>query len=200
MISTASATEDSRYPIKHEVNAMAKRLVKYYAMIRQVIKQKAKVPPLKKPQDAEINSDVAATDYDDDSSASTIILERSPVSPMGTLVLDLPPRASIPVQHQDSSDEAWRGHPVVPSYPSFPPLTQALTCLLQYLTCLLQYLYPGPSLHSSSDRPFACMVFLRMTPSLFETLSLNWLTLSLLLTRSQFLTFARLPRPGDLSF
>lgn len=67
----------------------------------------AKVPPLKKPQqDVEINSDVAATDYNGDSSASTIILERSPASPMGTLVLDLPPRASIPVQHQDSSDEA----------------------------------------------------------------------------------------------
>ncbi|CAB1440599.1 unnamed protein product [Pleuronectes platessa] len=34
MISIARATEDSRYPTKHEVNAMAKRLVDYYPMIK----------------------------------------------------------------------------------------------------------------------------------------------------------------------
>ncbi|KAJ8388759.1 hypothetical protein AAFF_G00129920 [Aldrovandia affinis] len=34
MISIARATEDSRYPSKHEVNAMAKRLVEYYPMIK----------------------------------------------------------------------------------------------------------------------------------------------------------------------
>ncbi|KAI3353876.1 hypothetical protein L3Q82_005083 [Scortum barcoo] len=34
MISIARATEDSRYPTKHEVNAMAKRLLEYYPMIK----------------------------------------------------------------------------------------------------------------------------------------------------------------------
>ncbi|KAJ8362464.1 hypothetical protein AAFF_G00373800 [Aldrovandia affinis] len=34
MISIARATEDSRYPSKHEVNAMAARLVEYYPMIK----------------------------------------------------------------------------------------------------------------------------------------------------------------------
>ncbi|TKS66016.1 hypothetical protein D9C73_000072 [Collichthys lucidus] len=34
MISIARATEDCRYPTKHEVNAMAKRLVDYYPMIK----------------------------------------------------------------------------------------------------------------------------------------------------------------------
>lgn len=34
MISIARATEDCRYPTKHEVNAMAKRLVEYYPMIK----------------------------------------------------------------------------------------------------------------------------------------------------------------------
>ncbi|KAF7641892.1 hypothetical protein LDENG_00269040 [Lucifuga dentata] len=38
MISIAKATEDSKYPSKHEDNAMAKRLVEYYDK-RQVIKQ-----------------------------------------------------------------------------------------------------------------------------------------------------------------
>ncbi|KAF7644113.1 hypothetical protein LDENG_00227740 [Lucifuga dentata] len=114
MISIARATEDSRYPSKHEVNAMAKRLVEYYPMIKgrssnsewehvakKLMKRlsnvksprKAKVPPSKKPrQDGEIDTDVVTSDYDGDSSASTIILERSP--------------ASSPVQHRDSSDEA----------------------------------------------------------------------------------------------
>ncbi|KAJ8390047.1 hypothetical protein AAFF_G00410110 [Aldrovandia affinis] len=118
MISIARATEDSRYPSKHEVNAMAKRLVEYYPMIKdrssssntewehvskKLMKRlsnvrsprKAKVPPSKKPrQDGDIYADVSTSDYDGDSSASTIILEKSPV------------RASTPVQHQDSSDEA----------------------------------------------------------------------------------------------
>lgn len=35
MISIARATEDSRYPSKHEVNALAKRLVEYYPMIKR---------------------------------------------------------------------------------------------------------------------------------------------------------------------
>lgn len=34
MISIARAAEDSRYPTTHEVNAMAKRLVEYYPMIK----------------------------------------------------------------------------------------------------------------------------------------------------------------------
>lgn len=34
MISIARATEDSRYPSKHEVNAMAKRLVECYPMVK----------------------------------------------------------------------------------------------------------------------------------------------------------------------
>ncbi|CAG5850998.1 unnamed protein product, partial [Menidia menidia] len=105
MIAIARATEDCRYPTKHEVNAMAKRLVDYYPMIKEkssnsewehVAKKlmkrlsnvrsprKAKAPPSKKPrQDVEVTSDISTTDYDGDSSASTIILERSPVSPMG---------------------------------------------------------------------------------------------------------------------
>ncbi|XP_078023648.1 uncharacterized protein LOC144462870 [Epinephelus lanceolatus] len=127
MISIARATEDCRYPTKHEVNAMAKRLVEYYPMIKdrssnsdwehvakKLMKRlsnvrspwKAKVPPSKKPrQDMEVSSDVSTTDYDGDSSASTIILERSPISPMGIPVLDPSPRASTPLQSQDSSDE-----------------------------------------------------------------------------------------------
>ncbi|CAG5893726.1 unnamed protein product, partial [Menidia menidia] len=105
MIAIARATEDCRYPTKHEVNAMAKRLVDYYPIIKEkssksewehVAKKlmkrlsnvrsprKAKAPPSKKPrQDVEVTSDISTTDYDGDSSASTIILERSPVSPMG---------------------------------------------------------------------------------------------------------------------
>ncbi|KAM9733329.1 uncharacterized protein ACNS7B_015472 [Menidia menidia] len=127
MIAIARATEDCRYPTKHEVNAMAKRLVDYYPMIKEkssnsewehVAKKlmkrlsnvrsprKAKAPPSKKPrQDVEVTSDISTTDYDGDSSASTIILERSPVSPMGISVIDLSPRASTPLQSRDSSDE-----------------------------------------------------------------------------------------------
>ncbi|XP_073318839.1 uncharacterized protein [Pagrus major] len=124
MISIARATEDSRYPTKHEVNAMAKRLVDYYPMIKdrssnnewehvakKLMKRlsnvrspkKAKGPPSKKPRQ-EVSSDVATTDYDGDSSTSTIILERSPVSPMG-IPVDLSPRTSTPAQNRNSSDE-----------------------------------------------------------------------------------------------
>ncbi|XP_035806358.1 uncharacterized protein LOC111571818 [Amphiprion ocellaris] len=110
MISIARATEDFRYPSKHEVNAMAKRLVEYYPMItgrcgewehvaKKLMKRlsnvksprKAKGPPSKKPrQDGD--ADAATTDYDGDSSGSTIILS--------------PARASTPVEQQGSSDEA----------------------------------------------------------------------------------------------
>ncbi|XP_056232240.1 uncharacterized protein LOC130169474 [Seriola aureovittata] len=124
MISIARATEDSRYPTTHEVNAMAKRLVEYYPMIKDrssnsewehVAKKlrkrlsnvrsprKAKGPPSKKPLQ-EVSSDVSTTDYDGDSSAPTIILEQSAVSPMGMSV-DLSPRTSTPAQNRDSSNE-----------------------------------------------------------------------------------------------
>ncbi|XP_056232247.1 uncharacterized protein LOC130169477 isoform X2 [Seriola aureovittata] len=124
LISIARATEDSRYPTTHEVNAMAKRLVEYYPMIKDrssnsewehVAKKlrkrlsnvrsprKAKGPPSKKPLQ-EVSSDVSTTDYDGDSSAPTIILEQSAVSPMGMSV-DLSPRTSTPAQNRDSSNE-----------------------------------------------------------------------------------------------
>ncbi|XP_073336348.1 uncharacterized protein [Pagrus major] len=124
MISIARATEDSRYPTKHEVNAMAKRLMDYYPMIKdrssnnewehvakKLMKRlsnvrspkKAKGPPSKKPRQ-EVSSDVATTDYDGDSSTSTIILERSPVNTMG-IPVDLSPRTSTPAQNRNSSDE-----------------------------------------------------------------------------------------------
>ncbi|KAM3583192.1 uncharacterized protein V6R79_014190 [Siganus canaliculatus] len=127
MISIARATDDCRYPTKHEVHAMAKRLVEYYPMIKdrtsnsdwenvakKLMKRlsnvksprKAKVPPSKKPrQDFDVSSDLSNTDYDGDSSASTIILEQSHV-PMGIPVHSPSPRASTPLQSQDSSDEA----------------------------------------------------------------------------------------------
>ena len=83
---------------------VAKKLMKRLSNVRSP--RKAKVPPSKKPrQDVEVSSDVSTTDYDGDSSASTIILERSPMSPMGIPVLDPSPRASTPLQSQDSSDE-----------------------------------------------------------------------------------------------
>lgn len=72
---------------------VAKKLMKRLSNVRSP--RTAKVPPSKKPrQDGENDADVTTSDYDGDSSASTIILEKSPV------------RASTPVQHQDSSDEA----------------------------------------------------------------------------------------------
>lgn len=83
---------------------VAKKLMKRLSNVRSP--RKATVPPSKKPrQDVEVSSDISTTDYDGDSSASTIILERSPVSPMGIPVLDPSPRASTPLQSQDSSDE-----------------------------------------------------------------------------------------------
>lgn len=85
---------------------VAKKLMKRLSNVRSP--RKAKVPPSKKPrQDAEVISDISTTDYDGDSSASTIILERSPVSAMGIPVLDLSTRTSTPLQSQDSSDETY---------------------------------------------------------------------------------------------
>jgi hypothetical protein len=85
---------------------VAKKLMKRLSNVRSP--RKAKVPPSKKTrQDTEVSSDISTTDdvYDGDSSASTIILEHSPISPMGIPVLDLSTRASTPLQSQDSSDE-----------------------------------------------------------------------------------------------
>ncbi|CAL8291699.1 unnamed protein product [Gadus morhua 'NCC'] len=109
MISIARATEDARYPTKPEVNAMAKRLVEYYPMVKdwehvakKMIKRLSNVkspkkanPPAKK-QRRECG-EISTSDYDGDSSASTVILHRSPV------------RASTPVQDLDSSDECGSG-------------------------------------------------------------------------------------------
>uniref|UniRef100_A0A0F8BWI1 Uncharacterized protein n=1 Tax=Larimichthys crocea TaxID=215358 RepID=A0A0F8BWI1_LARCR len=85
---------------------VAKKLMKRLSNVRSP--RKAKVPLSKKTrQDTEVSSDISTTDdvYDGDSSASTIILEHSPISPMGIPVLDLSTRASTPLQSQDSSDE-----------------------------------------------------------------------------------------------
>lgn len=80
---------------------VAKKLMKRLSNVRSP--RKATVPPSKKPQrDVEVNPDVSTSDYDGDSSASTIILERPPVSPVG---IPVSPRASTPLQSQDSSDE-----------------------------------------------------------------------------------------------
>ncbi|XP_056431932.1 uncharacterized protein LOC130370251 isoform X2 [Gadus chalcogrammus] len=90
MISIARATEDARYPTKPEVNAMAKRLVEYYPMVKdwehvakKMIKRLSNVkspkkanPPAKK-QRRECG-EISTSDYDGDSSASTVILHRSP--------------------------------------------------------------------------------------------------------------------------
>ncbi|XP_062422198.1 uncharacterized protein LOC119219433 [Pungitius pungitius] len=103
MIAIARATEDARYPTKPEVNAMAKRLVEYYPMVQHweyvakklmkrlsnVKSPKKAVPPAKK-QRQEIE-EMTTSDYDGDSSASTVILQQSPV------------RASTPVQHLNNS-------------------------------------------------------------------------------------------------
>ncbi|KAG9334817.1 hypothetical protein JZ751_006447, partial [Albula glossodonta] len=73
---------------------VAKKLMKRLSNIKSPVK--AKGPPSKKPcQDVEIDANGTATsDYDGDSSTSTVILEKSPV------------RASTPVQHRDNSDGA----------------------------------------------------------------------------------------------
>ncbi|XP_063751442.1 uncharacterized protein LOC134872193 [Eleginops maclovinus] len=104
MISIARATDDARYPTRPEVDAMAKRLVEYYPMLKhwehvakKLMKRlsnvrspmKPKAPLSKKPRE-EFDT---ISDHDADSSASTAILDESPV------------RASTPVQLLDS-DEA----------------------------------------------------------------------------------------------
>ncbi|CAI5677934.1 unnamed protein product [Oreochromis niloticus] len=112
MISIARAAEDSRYPSKHEVDAMAKRLMEYYPMLKETCGEwehvakklmkrlsnvksprKGKKPPAKKPR-KDGNESIAKSDSSGESSASTIILDQSPVRSMGT-----------PVHHQDGSDE-----------------------------------------------------------------------------------------------
>lgn len=62
---------------------VAKKLMKRLSNVRSP--RKSKVPPSKKPQQ-EVSLDIESTDYDADSSASTIIYERSPISPNGILV------------------------------------------------------------------------------------------------------------------
>ncbi|TKS90339.1 hypothetical protein D9C73_024471 [Collichthys lucidus] len=94
---------------------MAKRLVDYYPMIKgqssntheETLKCQKSKEGHRTRQDTEVSSDISTTDdvYDGDSSASTIILEHSPISPMGIPVLDLSTRASTPLQSQDTSDE-----------------------------------------------------------------------------------------------
>ncbi|KAI9537913.1 hypothetical protein NQZ68_020895 [Dissostichus eleginoides] len=112
MISIARASEDCRYPSKHEEH-VAKKLQKRLSNVRSP--RKSKVPPSKKPRrDQEMDADITTSDYDGDSSASKIILERSPAaSPparASTSSSASPPaRASIPappVPDQDSSDKA----------------------------------------------------------------------------------------------
>lgn len=84
---------------------VAKKLMKRLSNIRSP--RKAKVPPSKKRRQ-EVSLDIESTDYDADSSASTILLERSPISPKG-IPVDMSPRASTPMRnidpYQDSSDE-----------------------------------------------------------------------------------------------
>ncbi|XP_026114057.1 uncharacterized protein LOC113109002 isoform X2 [Carassius auratus] len=120
MISIARASSDDyKYPTKHEVIAMAKRLVEYYPMIKdkstgsshewdtvakKLLKRlsnirspvKAKHPPSKRVRLNEVPSAAVASDYDADSSASTVHL-----SP--------PSRSSTPQQENDSIDEASDG-------------------------------------------------------------------------------------------
>lgn len=98
MISIARASSDDyKYPTKHEVLAMAKRLVEYYPMIKdkstgssqewdtvakKLMKRlsnirspvKAKHPPSKRARLDEEPSAAVASDYDADSSASTLNL------------------------------------------------------------------------------------------------------------------------------
>ncbi|CAM4575146.1 unnamed protein product [Leuciscus chuanchicus] len=117
MISIARASSDDyKYPTKHEVLAMAKRLVEYYPMIKdkstgsshewdtvakKLMKRlsnirspvKAKPPHSKRARLDEEPSAAVASDYDADSSASTLHL-----SP--------PSKSSTPRQETDSIDEA----------------------------------------------------------------------------------------------
>ncbi|XP_057184432.1 uncharacterized protein LOC130550915 [Triplophysa rosa] len=117
MISIARASSDDyKYPTKHEVIAMAKRLVEYYPMIKDkstgsrhewdtvaknLLKRfsnirspvKAKRPPSKTARQDREPSAAVASDYDADSCASTVNL-----SP--------PSRSSTPRPENDSIDEA----------------------------------------------------------------------------------------------
>ncbi|KAK1891622.1 Kynurenine/alpha-aminoadipate aminotransferase mitochondrial [Dissostichus eleginoides] len=103
--------EQKRLGNEHE--HVAKKLQKRLSNVRSP--RKSKVPPSKKPRrDQEMDADITTSDYDGDSSASKIILERSPAaSPparASTSSSASPPaRASIPappVPDQDSSDKA----------------------------------------------------------------------------------------------
>ncbi|KAL1252310.1 hypothetical protein QQF64_020106 [Cirrhinus molitorella] len=120
MISIARASSDDyKYPTKHEVIAMARRLVEYYPMIKdkstgsrhewdtvakKLLKRlsnirspmKAKQPPSKRARQDREPSAAVASDYDADSSASTVNL-----SP--------PSRSSTPQQENDSISEASDG-------------------------------------------------------------------------------------------
>ncbi|KAK1882852.1 putative 1-phosphatidylinositol 3-phosphate 5-kinase [Dissostichus eleginoides] len=90
--------EQKRLGNEHE--HVAKKLQKRLSNVRSP--RKSKVPPSKKPRrDQEMDADITTSDYDGDSSASTIILERSPAaSPparASTSSSASPPaRASIP--------------------------------------------------------------------------------------------------------
>ncbi|KAK7926242.1 hypothetical protein WMY93_008552 [Mugilogobius chulae] len=115
MISIARALKDSRYPSKHEVDTMAKRLVEYYPMLKKpsssanewehVAKKLMKrLSNVKSPRKNSSPSkkrrmtyeEYCATDFDGystpSSQASTIILEKSPA-------------ASTPEPHPNSSEE-----------------------------------------------------------------------------------------------
>ncbi|XP_073767100.1 uncharacterized protein isoform X1 [Danio rerio] len=120
MVSIARASSDDyKYPTKHEVIAMAKRLVEYYPMIKdkstgsrhewdtvakKLLKRlsnirspmKAKQPPFKRARQDKEPSAAVASDYDADSSASTVILSS-------------PSSSSTPRQENDSIDEASDG-------------------------------------------------------------------------------------------
>ncbi|KTF81489.1 hypothetical protein cypCar_00043544 [Cyprinus carpio] len=118
MISIARASSDDyKYPTKHKVIAMAKRLVEYYPMIKDKstgsshewdtvakkllkrlsnIRSPVKANPSKRARLVEVPSAAVASDYDADSSASTVHL-----SP--------PSRSSTPRQENHSIHEASDG-------------------------------------------------------------------------------------------
>ncbi|KAM7423435.1 hypothetical protein PAMA_011140 [Pampus argenteus] len=100
MISIARATEDCRYPTKHEVNAMAKRLVDYYPMIKGQASNSEWEHVAKKLMKrlSNVRSPRKAKGPPSNKHDKTR-------NPMGIPVLDLSTRASTPLQSQDSSDE-----------------------------------------------------------------------------------------------
>ncbi|XP_062409433.1 uncharacterized protein LOC134100324 isoform X1 [Sardina pilchardus] len=122
MIAIACASQDSRYPTKHKVTSMAKRLVEYYPMIKdnssdsvwedvskRLMKRlsnikspvKSKAPPAKKQrQDGDADESLSSTMSDCDSSASTVILETS-------LRASTPKRDNQVSQLGDSEDEPY---------------------------------------------------------------------------------------------